>query len=437
MLRLLFYHLQPVVLLTILLYTLSSLFPLRFPRFQIGSILLWDLLFYFVHYVPVNTLPFFRSHLYTYQMILMVVFSLLWSRIFLQGSYWIQAEYCLFYLSMVKCFKVIMGPFYSLRDTLDPLLYQGIDVLSFLLLCLLLVLLSRVFRRRPITSLSSGESGKFFAILYCPLSILLILSLSDPGISIPELLRYSLTALFLVLNLPIVYDLLASVIQGYEDRLRLNRALAEAENRLTGYRYSLEMEEKLRRERHELKNHYFYLLTLLKENRTKELSQFLEERLGGDSQEKAPIRTGNALIDYILNRKTGQAQSAGIKTCTDLSVPSHLPVNENALCTILLNLLDNAIEASRRETDPDIQISLKCANQNLVIKISNKTDPVRIADNPALKTTKEDPENHGVGLAIVEETVRKQGGIYHWKMQENYFVSTVLLPLEESERKRA
>ena len=435
MLRLMFFHLQPVVLLTLLLYTLSILFPHRYEKYRILSIAVCDLMLFAIHFLTVNNIPFFLEHVYTWQTVLLLLFSITWSLAFLEGSHLVQSAYCLFYISLEKCFKLIMAPFYSLRYTMNEALYQTLDVLTFAVLCLILYYVSLTFRRNPFSIAPAARKQKYYYVLYCPISFLAIMSLSDPGLKIPTIWALCLSALLLILNLPLVYYLLVSVVQGFEDRLRLNQALAEANNKLTRYRCSMELEEKLKKEKHEWKNHYFYMLTLLNDGRTEELKSLLAKRLGEEMPESGLIRTDNTMIDYILNRKLSKAHEAGIRTCTDLLIPAHLPVNENALSTILLNLLDNAIEASRMEKDPDIQISMKCVNRNLVMTVSNKTSPERIAANPELKTTKEDPDHHGLGLAIVRETVEECGGIYSWKLKDHYFVSTVLMPLEEKSEK--
>ena len=84
------------------------------------------------------------------------------------------------------------------------------------------------------------------------------------------------------------------------------------------------------------------------------------------------IQTGNTLIDYLLNRKIQEAQKLHVKTYTEIIIPGQLSINEEVLCTILLNLLDNAIEASKQEDTPDIQIVIKCVQNYLLCKISNK-----------------------------------------------------------------
>lgn len=134
-------------------------------------------------------------------------------------------------------------------------------------------------------------------------------------------------------------------------------------------------------------------------------------------------------MDYLINRKLQEAQKNHIVTCSEILVPSQLHLSDDTLCTILLNLLDNAIEASRSVQDPHIQITVKCIQNYLSIRISNKVNENILKKNPLLRTTKKDASAHGLGIRIIKNTVAGCNGIYDVGMDGNYFVSTVMLPL--------
>ena len=148
-------------------------------------------------------------------------------------------------------------------------------------------------------------------------------------------------------------------------------------------------------------------------------------------QALSEISSGNLLMDYILTRKIQEAHKLNMKTYVEVLVPENLPISDDDLCTILLNLLDNAIEASSLEENPDIQIMMKCNGDYLVIRILNKTSSDILKENPSLSTTKEDKDFHGQGLNIVRNTVQKNNGIFRYVMEGDYFCVTVMIPLEK------
>ncbi|EDN00352.1 ATPase/histidine kinase/DNA gyrase B/HSP90 domain protein [Pseudoflavonifractor capillosus ATCC 29799] len=134
-------------------------------------------------------------------------------------------------------------------------------------------------------------------------------------------------------------------------------------------------------------------------------------------------------MDYLLNRKLGEARQHHIRTCTEVVVPTSLTVSEDAFCTILLNLLDNAIEASRKEDDPLLQITIKCVQEYLVCVVRNKVSPDVLAENPDLHTTKADKSSHGFGMKIISQAVERCDGILHYSVEEGFFTVKVMLPL--------
>jgi sensor histidine kinase regulating citrate/malate metabolism len=308
-------------------------------------------------------------------------------------------------------------------------LYSRLDILTTMLLYFFLFLLTRLFRRVKLSATVQLLPRKWFLTLYFPISFLLFFWLRSSGIFLFSSYTEAILSGIILTNLPIIYFLYASIIQTYEEQRALDKALTQTKAQLSRYRYSIELEEQLKKERHELKNHYFYMQTLLKEQKHEELEHYLEEITGEKLASISTISTGNVLMDYLLNKKMKETQKYHIKTYTEILVPEQLHVNDDVLCTILLNLLDNAIEASRQEESSDIHITIKCIPDYLICKISNKVNRDILLENPNLHTTKSDPQNHGLGMKIIKDAVDSCNGIFHTSMEDNYFTASVMLPL--------
>jgi len=57
------------------------------------------------------------------------------------------------------------------------------------------------------------------------------------------------------------------------------------------------------------------------------------------------IKTGNVMADAILNSKLNVAEKMNIKLNVKANVPDKLPMSDVELCSMLGNILDNAVEA--------------------------------------------------------------------------------------------
>ncbi|MCF0142275.1 MAG: GHKL domain-containing protein, partial [Parasporobacterium sp.] len=217
------------------------------------------------------------------------------------------------------------------------------------------------------------------------------------------------------------------------DERELEKALAETSSQLTRFRYTVIAEEQARKERHEIKNTYFYIQALLHDGKYEQLAEYLSKHIGELDDSITGLHTGNLLIDHILNNKIAFARKNKIKIYTEVLIPEQLSINEEHFCTVLLNLLDNAIEASLKETDPDIWIIINIKNNNLICCIKNKVSHDVLESNPKLKTTKADAKNHGQGMRIIRRAVRRMNGIFDASVNNNYFVATVVIPVLSQE----
>lgn len=56
--------------------------------------------------------------------------------------------------------------------------------------------------------------------------------------------------------------------------------------------------------------------------------------------------TGDRTVDYILNSRYAKAAEAGIPMEMNIEYPYNTNIKANDACTILSNLLDNALEAA-------------------------------------------------------------------------------------------
>lgn len=97
------------------------------------------------------------------------------------------------------------------------------------------------------------------------------------------------------------------------------------------------------------------------------------------------------------------------------------------LCTIIANLLDNAIEAYTECNDYDIRINLDYINNSYRIEISNTIKGSVLSGNKTLKTSKSDTKNHGIGIKSVKSRAEKYNGKTEFTEENGQFVARVWL----------
>ena len=96
---------------------------------------------------------------------------------------------------------------------------------------------------------------------------------------------------------------------------------------------------------------------------------------------------------------------------------------------MLSNLLDNAIEASMSAESPEVRIKVFMYKDYFTVVVKNTFSRVRKKDD-ALVTDKDNKEFHGLGMEIVKELCKENGGFYKWEIIGNVFVSNAIMKIK-------
>ena len=143
------------------------------------------------------------------------------------------------------------------------------------------------------------------------------------------------------------------------------------------------------------------------------------------------VKTGNVMVDAILNSKISLANSKKINVDAKAIVPKTLSVSEINLCIIIGNLLDNATEACMRlpnEADRFIRIYIDILKNQLYISVSNSVGGAVKKSGSTYLSTKE-KDGHGFGLMRVDKIAEKYGGFINRQSEEGVFATEIMLPL--------
>lgn len=101
------------------------------------------------------------------------------------------------------------------------------------------------------------------------------------------------------------------------------------------------------------------------------------------------------------------------------------------LCSLLGNVLDNALEAVARLPADQRHISLSARVEKglFAVKVSNTYLFLERGIDGRLSTLKKNRKNHGYGLVSEEEIVERYGGRLEYEAKEKKFVLFFYLPV--------
>ena len=145
------------------------------------------------------------------------------------------------------------------------------------------------------------------------------------------------------------------------------------------------------------------------------------------------VNSENFLLNAILNSKLAGAREKHIQTEIVITTSQFDDIKDVDLCSILGNLLDNAIEAVQKEPEAHraIKILIEQTGGYRSIMIKNTIGASVLKQNPQLRTTKKNKQIHGLGLLSVRRTVEKYGGEFHRYEEDGFFCCVVILEVPQ------
>lgn len=181
--------------------------------------------------------------------------------------------------------------------------------------------------------------------------------------------------------------------------------------------------------RHDYHNHIQTLLALSgDEEKTKEYLLNLNQDL---TSVDTVIKTGNVMVDAILNSKLSLIKSKKINVNAKAVVPPKLNISEIDLCVIIGNLLDNAMEAclvQPEENDRFIRIFIGVLKGQLYISVSNSVGGNIKKSGRNYLSTKNSP-SHGFGLMRVDKIAARYQGFVNRQNEDGVFATEIMLPI--------
>ena len=194
--------------------------------------------------------------------------------------------------------------------------------------------------------------------------------------------------------------------------------------------------KKMRAWRHDYHNHMQVLSAYLESGRIAEARKFLDEINENLVTVDTVLKTGNTMVDAILNSKISLMYTKEIAVKATARVPEALAVADVDLCIIMGNLLDNAMEACEKLPAEKrfVRIYIGVKNQHLYLSITNSAGAKKNSVGGRFLSSK--GENHGFGLKRVDSLVEKYGGYLTRASEDGGFTTEVILPIELQEKSR-
>lgn len=211
----------------------------------------------------------------------------------------------------------------------------------------------------------------------------------------------------------------------------LERKIENFQNELVNKHYD-EVENMYRRMRgwrHDYHNHIQSLKAYLIMNQYEEASRYLDRLEQDLTTVDTLVKSGNVMVDAILNSKLSLIQGRQIRVDATAAVPEDLIISEIELSVLLGNLLDNAMEACMQlpREERFIRIYIDIVKKQLYISVTNAT--AGRVEKVGGRFLSQKEGSHGFGLLRIDNIVAKYGGYLNRQTEQGIFATEVMLPL--------
>ena len=204
--------------------------------------------------------------------------------------------------------------------------------------------------------------------------------------------------------------------------------------------------------RHEYNNNMNALKELVLHGNKDEILTYLHRISGKPLHFDTTLQSSNLILDSLVNSKMGLAKKHNIEVSIQAIYPKENPIEYSDLCTIVGNLLDNAIEAcmppkTSRDNPSDeasgqelahpcqntpekrfIKFELLAKGKNLVISVQNSYFHEIRQDKGRYLSSKGGLFN-GLGLSLLDSAVSKYSGHIMRNHENGVFETHVIIPL--------
>ena len=228
--------------------------------------------------------------------------------------------------------------------------------------------------------------------------------------------------IFMVLMITI-YRLIMQLDVYIKHEKELDFLKQKEEMQLNYYRIMNKKEEEIKKINHDIKNNLQIIYTLDNDD---DKERLVNKILMNLKKYELVKYSSNEILNITLNTKVFEAHNKGIKI--DILLNKKVDFMDDLdISNLFSNLLDNAIEGAERSSSKMVSLSIRKKMNYTIIKCTNTFDGIiKKGSKDSIETRKDN--NHGYGLKIIDDIVKKYDGELSVIYSNDKFILTILIP---------
>ena len=296
-----------------------------------------------------------------------------------------------------------------------------------------LIMISFLLAGKLITIRKNAEKAQNTSLIVVPLCSIVVVWILIYLDQCDEVAIAVVALGMLFINFFMLYlynQLLHFLVQKYETEM-LRSQVHIYKNQLD---VILQSDEKVKALRHDMKHHMNELKLLSNQYGIKEMQEYIDRMSEYLSNPNEIVSSGNVEIDSVLNfmllKAKAELETVKVKVILPEGIKHSFDLN-----VLLGNVLENAIEAAKKTDEKYMKVSIVLQKGVLKIQIDNSyvaemsLQREENGGNKIYRTTKENKDQHGIGLQNVKKIVEAYNGSMEVQTKGNIFSLKLLLYL--------
>lgn len=233
----------------------------------------------------------------------------------------------------------------------------------------------------------------------------------------------------MIINI-IVYYLLENIIDATEIREKQSQMEQQFAFQEQKYEQTSQSFRSISSVIHDTNKHLVYLNECVERHEFDEAKRYIGTAIEHIDKSYKRINTGFLPIDALVSNSLNIAEANNITFKSDINIEKErICIERYDLCVALGNLLDNAVEACKKVSNPDdriISVSIITGDNSMVIHMENAAERMTGTD---FRTDKKDKLIHGYGISNVKAISEKYGGVFTIERRESSCETTLIFPI--------
>ncbi|MDD3174195.1 MAG: GHKL domain-containing protein [Herbinix sp.] len=249
----------------------------------------------------------------------------------------------------------------------------------------------------------------------------------DIGNNINHILIFAFGVVLLITGYTVV--LIFRIEKKSNEEMATQLKLQQIELELKLNKDMISIMDKLRILRHDMNNHIGLIKTLVYSQKYDELEEYINQIYEDVEVANDLVITGNQTLSVLLNAKKSLAKEKDIEF-TSIIATQEISMQNKDICSLLGNILDNAIEAAEKSGEKKyIQLMIQNTQKGCVISCENSFGVKPVMKKGRFITNKDNALIHGIGTENIKDIVSKYNGEIMFDFDDDIFNVRVVMPI--------